>query len=80
MVAAGRDGPVGGEVGQGYREVDDPSVVVRFRLADEPKVSLLAWTTTPWTLPSNVALAVSAEIIYAQHRRWTTRSSSSPRT
>jgi isoleucyl-tRNA synthetase len=54
-----------GEVGQGYREVDDPSVIVRFRLADQPGVSLLAWTTTPWTLPSNVALAVGEKIVYA---------------
>ncbi len=39
-----------GEVGQGYREVADPSVYVRFPLVDEPKTSLLVWTTTPWTL------------------------------
>ena len=43
-----------GEVGQGYREVDDPSITVRFRLKGKPKTSFLAWTTTPWTLPSNV--------------------------
>lgn len=55
-----------GEVGQGYREVDDPSVVVRFRVKGEPKLSLLAWTTTPWTLPSNVALAVHPEFTYAR--------------
>ncbi|HOA73348.1 MAG TPA: isoleucine--tRNA ligase [Phycisphaerae bacterium] len=55
-----------GEVGQGYREVDDPSVTVRFRLADDPKVSFLAWTTTPWTLPSNVALAVHPGLDYVQ--------------
>ncbi|HOB75095.1 MAG TPA: isoleucine--tRNA ligase [Phycisphaerae bacterium] len=55
-----------GEVGQGYREVDDPSVYVRFRVKGQPKLSLLAWTTTPWTLPSNVALAVHPEFTYAQ--------------
>ncbi len=55
-----------GEVGQGYREIDDPSVTVRFRLKDEPKTSFLAWTTTPWTLPSNVALAVHPEVEYVQ--------------
>ncbi len=55
-----------GEVGQGYREVDDPSITVRFRLKDQPKVSFLAWTTTPWTLPSNVALAVHADLDYVQ--------------
>jgi isoleucyl-tRNA synthetase len=53
------------EVGQGYREVDDPAVTVRFRDADDPTVSYLAWTTTPWTLPSNVALAVGPKIEYA---------------
>lgn len=53
------------EVGLGYREVDDPAVTVRFRDADDPTVSYLAWTTTPWTLPSNVALAVGADISYA---------------
>ncbi|MDX1522377.1 MAG: isoleucine--tRNA ligase, partial [Anaerolineae bacterium] len=46
-----------------YRERQDPSVVVRFRLDDED-TELLAWTTTPWTLPSNLALAVSPEITY----------------
>ena len=42
-----------GEVGEGYRKVDDPSVYVRFPLVDDPDTSLLVWTTTPWTLPSN---------------------------
>jgi isoleucyl-tRNA synthetase len=53
-----------GEVGQGYKTVDDPSVVVKFALRDEPRTYLLAWTTTPWTLPSNVALAVHAKEVY----------------
>ena len=47
------------EVGEGYRDVEDPSVFIRFRDADDPDLSYLAWTTTPWTLPSNVALAVA---------------------
>ncbi|UCD27836.1 MAG: isoleucine--tRNA ligase [Planctomycetota bacterium] len=55
-----------GEVGQGYRPVDDPSITVRFRLEGQPKTSFLAWTTTPWTLPSNVALAVHPDIEYTQ--------------
>ncbi|HSA28158.1 MAG TPA: isoleucine--tRNA ligase [Phycisphaerae bacterium] len=55
-----------GEVGQGYREVDDPSITVRFRVKGEPKTSFLAWTTTPWTLPSNVALAVHPEVDYVR--------------
>ena len=42
-----------------YRQVNDPAVVVSFPLVDEPGVSLLAWTTTPWTLPSNMALCVN---------------------
>jgi len=64
-----------GEVGQGYREVDDPSVFVRFPLVEderfksvfksESRVSLLVWTTTPWTLPSNMFAAVHPEIDYA---------------
>jgi len=54
-----------GEVGQGYKVVDDPSVFVRFTLADDPSTSLLAWTTTPWTLPSNVALAIRPDTDYA---------------
>lgn len=57
-----------GEVGLGYKEVDDPSVIVRFPVVDHPdhpKTSLLVWTTTPWTLPSNVAVVVHPEIVYA---------------
>jgi isoleucyl-tRNA synthetase len=54
-----------GEVGQGYREVADPSVYVRFPLVDQPDVSLLVWTTTPWTLPSNQFAAVHPDLTYA---------------
>ena len=54
-----------GEVGQGYREVADPSVYVRFPLVDHPDRSLLVWTTTPWTLPSNMYAAVHPELDYA---------------
>jgi isoleucyl-tRNA synthetase len=54
-----------GEVGQGYREVADPSVYVRFPLVDEPSTSLVVWTTTPWTLPSNQFAAVHQDIEYA---------------
>ena len=53
------------ELSQGYRDnVPDPSVYVRFRLKKDPKTSILAWTTTPWTLPGNVALAVDNDIDY----------------
>ena len=54
-----------GEVGQGYREVADPSVYVKFPLVDEPNTSLLVWTTTPWTLPSNQFAAVHPELEYS---------------
>ncbi|MCK6460433.1 MAG: isoleucine--tRNA ligase [Planctomycetes bacterium] len=57
-----------GEVGEGYRAVDDPSVVVRFPVAGRPGTFLLAWTTTPWTLPSNVALAVGPDVEYREMR------------
>ncbi|MCD0460349.1 isoleucine--tRNA ligase [Roseiconus lacunae] len=53
-----------GEVGQGYREVADPSVYVLFPLVDQPKRNLLVWTTTPWTLPSNMYAAVHPELEY----------------
>jgi len=53
------------EVAQGYREVDDPSITVRFPVIGEDKTYFLVWTTTPWTLPANVALAVGASIDYA---------------
>ena len=54
------------EVSQGYRNVKDPSVYVRFRLEDEENTSFLVWTTTPWTLISNVALAVGNLIEYVK--------------
>lgn len=50
----------------GYHDVDDPAVTVRFRLKEQPNTSILAWTTTPWTLPSNLALAVGADIDYVR--------------
>jgi len=55
-----------GEVGEGYRDTADPSVYVRFPLIDEPDTSLLVWTTTPWTLPSNQFAAVNPALTYAQ--------------
>ncbi len=59
-----------GEVGQGYRQVADPSVYVRFPLVDPPEetladTDLLVWTTTPWTLPSNQFAAVHPGLDYA---------------
>ena len=52
------------EVALGYQEVADPSVFVRFPLKDRENTSLLVWTTTPWTLPSNVAVAVGEDYDY----------------
>ena len=58
------------ELAQGYRDdVEDPSVYVKFELEDEPKTYFLAWTTTPWTLPGNVALAVGLDIPYVRVRQ-----------
>jgi isoleucyl-tRNA synthetase len=57
------------EVAQGYREVEDPSVYVRFRVQGEPDTSFLVWTTTPWTLPSNLLLAVHPDVEYAWVKR-----------
>lgn len=64
-----------GEVGEGYRTVDDPSIYVRLPLLDalplpgsrgqEGRASLVAWTTTPWTLPANQFAAVKPELAYA---------------
>jgi len=54
------------EVAQGYQNVADTSVYVKFELVDEPGTFVLAWTTTPWTLPGNVALAVSPDLTYVK--------------
>ena len=54
------------EVAQGYKDVKETSAIARFFLRDEPDVAILAWTTTPWTLPSNVALCVNASETYAR--------------
>ena len=53
------------EVAEGYQDIKDLAVTVKFEFADEPGTFMLAWTTTPWTLPGNVALAVGADITYA---------------
>ncbi len=52
------------EVSQGYKEVKDPSIYVKFQMEDDPDTSFLVWTTTPWTLISNVALAVHPNVEY----------------
>lgn len=54
------------EVNQGYEMKQDKSATVKFVLSDRPGVSILAWTTTPWTLPANLGLAVGEGIEYAE--------------
>lgn len=57
------------EVALGYDEATDPSVFVRMPLADKPDTSLLVWTTTPWTLPGNVAVAAHPDVEYVTVER-----------
>lgn len=54
------------EANQNYQEVTDPAVVVSFPLLDDPNTCLLAWTTTPWTLPSHLGLAVHPDFEYVK--------------
>ena len=52
------------EVNLGYQDVQDPAITIRFPLQDQANSYFLAWTTTPWTLPSNLALTVHPELTY----------------
>ena len=54
------------EVAQGYKLVKERSAIVRFKAKDEDDLYYLAWTTTPWTLPSNVALCVNPDETYVK--------------
>jgi isoleucyl-tRNA synthetase len=54
------------EVAQNYKDLTDISVTAKFELVDEPGTFVLAWTTTPWTLPGNVALAINKNFEYAK--------------
>lgn len=54
------------EAGLNYKDVRDPAVVVSFPIKDEEDASFVAWTTTPWTLPSNIALCVHPEMDYVK--------------
>ncbi|MGY5875454.1 MAG: class I tRNA ligase family protein [Candidatus Thorarchaeota archaeon] len=56
-------------VTEGYRELTHPSITLRFPLVDRPGESLLVWTTTPWTLSSNVAAAVGSDLTYVKARQ-----------
>ena len=66
------------EVALGYKEVEDPSIYVRFPVEGEEGASFLVWTTTPWTLPSNLALAVHPEVDYAYVRATSAGGEASP--
>jgi isoleucyl-tRNA synthetase len=57
------------EMNEGYQDRDDPGLTVRFPLLDRPGEELLVWTTTPWTLTSNVAAAVGATLRYVRVRQ-----------
>jgi isoleucyl-tRNA synthetase len=54
------------EVAQGYKDVQDTSAIARFKVKSEENTYVLAWTTTPWTLPSNVSLCVNAKETYVR--------------
>ncbi len=56
------------EVALGYKDVQDPSVYVKMQLEEDPDTAFLVWTTTPWTLISNVALALHPEVDYVKVR------------
>lgn len=57
------------ELAQGYEDVKDLSLTAKFELIDEPGTFILAWTTTPWTLPGNVALAVGEDVEYGLYEK-----------
>lgn len=57
------------EAGLNYKDVPDPAIMVAFPIVDDPdNACLVAWTTTPWTLPSNLALCVNANLVYVKVR------------
>ncbi len=54
------------EAGSNYKDTSDPAVIVTFPTLNDPNVAFIAWTTTPWTLPSNLALAVNPKLDYVK--------------
>lgn len=56
------------EASSNYKDVQDPAITVRFKVREEAGLSILAWTTTPWTLPSNMALCVGPTLDYVKIR------------
>ena len=57
------------EVAQGYKDITEKSATVRFKSTDQPDTYFLAWTTTPWTLPSNVCLCVNGDVEYVKVKK-----------
>lgn len=60
------------EAGENYKDIDDPSLTVSLKLVDEPNTHLMIWTTTPWTLVSNLAVMAGPEINYVKVKHKTT--------
>ncbi|MBL8991980.1 MAG: class I tRNA ligase family protein, partial [Spirochaetia bacterium] len=56
------------EANLNYKDVQDPAITIRFECVDEPNTSILAWTTTPWTLISNLALCVNESLDYVKYK------------
>lgn len=54
------------EAGSNYKQVSDPAIIISFPLEEDPDTSFIAWTTTPWTLPSNLALAINPNFTYVK--------------
>ncbi|KAH9212296.1 isoleucyl-tRNA synthetase,cytoplasmic [Leptodontidium sp. 2 PMI_412] len=54
------------ETAQNYKDRQDPTAIVNFPLVDDPETCLFAWTTTPWTLPMNLAIAVNPDLDYVK--------------
>lgn len=52
------------EAGENYKDVNDPSIYITFPTLNDPNTVFIAWTTTPWTLPSNLAIAVNPKMVY----------------
>lgn len=52
------------EAGSNYKDVNDPAIIITFPMVEDPNTSFIAWTTTPWTLPSNLALALNPNFTY----------------
>jgi isoleucyl-tRNA synthetase len=57
------------ELAQGYQKVKEPAVYLKFKLVDQAQTSLLVWTTTPWTLPGNVAVAANPNLTYLKIKK-----------